>query len=162
MTNPTLIEKIEALRYRGYAADDHQYDEIRSGNQMLNKVLNVIRADPSIPTEPSIKELHAKAGVLNVKLEQDAALEFWAATFLRILDDVEAINYMEAKLSTEDGRKVVVTVRRQEGKTPHDLRDEALEELNCILSKAKEATESFHSDHYKVKVLEEIAELGDH
>lgn len=50
----------------------------------------------------------------------------------RVFDDRGAVNYLEMPLVSEDGRKFVMTMTVEGGKTPHELKVEAFAERDLL------------------------------
>jgi hypothetical protein len=73
-------------------------------------------------------------------------IQMMAQNFLEVLNEIHAVNYAEMSLQSKDGKRVIVTLQRQdEGKTPHQLRTEAEAErdalkVECELLKQELAT----------------------
>lgn len=57
-----------------------------------------------------------------------------AAQMVAVLDGHGAENYVEIQMNHRDGRRFAVTVQRCDGKTPHEKRMEAEDELKRYLS----------------------------
>jgi len=72
---------------------------------------------------------HGFTAVVGCRLAADLG-----TVWLDWLNEVGAENYIEQKLTCPDGSFLVVTIKRERGKSPHDLRNRAEINLLCTLN----------------------------
>lgn len=94
--------------------------------------------EPEPVTSMRFREFTFKNGECKFVFERDEAIEVWASSFLAILEEGSALNYMEAILNDAGGREIVVTVRYAEGKTPHQRFVEVSDENEVLRERIRE------------------------
>lgn len=85
---------------------------------------------------------------LRVDMPETLALELGTLGYA-LLGSLDAVNYVETQVGDADGNRVVVTVRRPEGKTAHELRLEAeaeVERLRAVVGRIPEEQCHEHDD----------------
>lgn len=89
-----------------------------------------------------LKELHIEDGGIELHLEQTPELAHWIGTCLASMV-VASPNYTEMQFQMSPKWKgerkwITVTVQKQEGKTPHQLRQEAEKKVLALLKETSE------------------------
>lgn len=81
--------------------------------------------------DPSLESLHAEGGKLEAVLGEHPVIKLMAANLGKSLGD--AVNFIEVQLADEEAEEqYVVTVRRKDGQTPVEQRDEARAERDRL------------------------------
>lgn len=81
----------------------------------------------------TIRDMVIRNGGFTMELSTRMA-QIIGSCFYETLQEMDAENYIiEMQLSSEDGSRMTVTVQRQEGKTPHELRKDAEAKLEAAL-----------------------------
>jgi hypothetical protein len=96
-------------------------EELRAVMQKVSKDLEDLAASRTTITDIAIRD-----GSFTVELASEA-VGWWAQHFATMLGD--APNYLEMQFRTRDGLDLIATLQRKSGKSPAELRKEALEEL---------------------------------
>jgi DNA-directed RNA polymerase subunit L len=90
----------------------------------------------------SLESLHLENGRVDAKLKSKI-VPLVAECFYDILNDHNAVNYVEFSLNhIASNQTIIVTVQKQDGKTPHQLRVEAENKLNKQIADAKRLLKS--------------------
>jgi len=99
----------------------------KEGRYVTTRLLGK-EAEDVYDDEPIIREMQIKGGQLNMSVSGVAA-SIMARSFGDLLLNQKAPNYIETRFHTPQGDKLLVTVQRTDGKTPHELRAEAEEKI---------------------------------
>jgi hypothetical protein len=81
----------------------------------------------------TIEDLAIRNGALSLSVSTEM-VHVMASQMACVLDGHNAENYVEIQMQHKDGRRFAVIVQRCEGKTPHEKRVEAEEELKRYLA----------------------------
>jgi hypothetical protein len=83
---------------------------------------------------PKIRKLEAKDGAAELTLtEAHEVVEGITAAFAKMLDDVDAVNYIECEMKAAGGPRYLFTIQRYRKPTPHELRKLAEAKLVAAL-----------------------------
>lgn len=85
----------------------------------------------------TIKDIAIRNGSMTMEVSTEM-IQVFAEQIAAFLDGHAAENYVEVQLNHEDGRRFAVIVQRCEGKTPHEKRVEAENELKKYLAATNE------------------------
>lgn len=83
--------------------------------------------------QATIEDIAIQNGAMTLRASTEM-VRVMAAQMAVLLDQHNAENYVEIQLSHKDGRRFAVIVQRCEGKTPHEKRREAEDELKEFLA----------------------------
>lgn len=86
-----------------------------------------------ISGKATIEDLAIRNGALTLTVSTEM-VHVMAAQMAAVLDGNNAENYVEMQMNHKDGRRFAVIVQRCEGKTPHQKRIEAENELKRYLA----------------------------
>ena len=80
----------------------------------------------------TLEEIAIENNAISIKAGTELA-RIMASQFLAVLDETDgATNYVEITLADKSGRRVIVTIQRWDGKTPHELRRQVQSELDAL------------------------------
>ncbi|OMG61499.1 hypothetical protein AUR59_020280 [Stutzerimonas balearica] len=111
-----------------YASD---YDALLEENQQLRQLTS-----EKVINATMLREFVARDGGLTIGLE-GGACALMAQAFGQQMYESEALNYIEASFDSPDYPElgqITVTLKREAGKTPHQLRKEAEAERDALLA----------------------------
>lgn len=110
----------------GVTAPDHDPSEQVSSQQSSNPTSD--KTDPlSVP--PIVKGIDcASSGHLTLEMKHPLVATM-AGALANMLDEQQATNYLEIQMQHKISGALILTLQRQNGKTPHQLRRQAEEEL---------------------------------
>lgn len=143
-----MIERAHLLENQRFAAQQDleralfERDEIHAKFIELQQHIVKLEAEARsiIEQRLTMNEWAIKAGRIDM-MQGGPAVEYVAGEFFRFMDHHrEAKNYVEATFldKADPERKIVVTIQRAEGKTPHALREEAERRLRTVEAEALE------------------------
>lgn len=98
---------------------------------------------------------------VTVEEQSGGIITHMANCFVGVLESLQAPNYIEHRLESPDGKRVIVTLQKWNGKTPHELRQQAEEERDRERARAEKAeADAKHVRHINSTLATELVEAG--